>query len=128
MLEALKARLEEVQQIGDKLPDAAIAVATELRKKVSASKRAGQRRRRDLRIELRTSGYSPREVRARVRRPRKGSGISIDGSAAGMVVRVRASTQVHHFRRVYAETVDLMAVYRKHIAMIADYRRRSGDG
>jgi hypothetical protein len=126
MFETLKARLEEVQQIGDRLPDAAIAVATELRQKVRASKRKGQRDRRDMRIALRVSGFTPKEVRARVRVPRRGSGISIDGESTGSSIAVVASTQVQHFRRLYGETTDLLAIFARHMSLVADYRRRKG--
>lgn len=125
MFEALRERLRDVQNIEDRLLDAAIAVATEQRLQVRAGRRASATRRRDLRKELRESGASAAEVRAKTR-GRHGSGISIDAISTGDGVTLTASDQVQHFRRVQGETVDVMAAFAKHFRVAEAWRARRG--
>lgn len=129
MFEAIRAELQAVQEIHDRLPDAAIAVATEVRNKVKKRQRAGARRRLEQRLELRASGFTASEARVAVNRGRrKTSGISIDGTATADGVRLTASDQVQHFRRELGETADLVDVFRRNVHVAEEFRRRRGGG
>ena len=126
MFEALKQRLKDVQDFDQALEDAAIAVATEQRMKVREGQRQVSRIRRDKRRELRSSGFTAKETRARLGKRRKGSGISIEAQVSGLDVRLVASDQVMHLRREQDETIDIMAAYRKHLSVGQAWRKRTG--
>lgn len=128
MFEAIRARLEELQNNQDRLLDAAIAVATEQRQKVREGRRAKARARRDERRSLRAAGLSPREIRAQLRKraAKGGSGISIDAVSTGDSVRLTASDQVQHFRREQGETIDVVEAFAKHFRVAEKWRARRG--
>lgn len=119
MFAALKTRLKALASLPDRLDAAAVAVATAQRGKVKARKRGAAKRRKALRLSLRLRGFSAREVRARVRKGRKGSGISIDARATADGVVLTASDQVNHFRRVRGENDDIMRVFREAVFKLA---------
>jgi len=138
MLDALKARLAEIQLVHERLPDAAITIATEVRSIVKARRRSFSRAQRRQKALLRSFGdpaaakryaealglkWSPAGSKGR----RKGSGVSIDAEATDSSVVLTASTQVQHFRRLNNETADLMAIFAKHVSVADKYnaRRRS---
>lgn len=126
MFEAIRESLKGVQDMQDRLLDAAIAVATELRLKVREGRRANAKRRRERRRELRAHGHSAKETRQRLGKRRGTTGVSIDATSTGAGVRLTASTQVQHLRRTQAETPDVMAAFAKHFRVAEKWRARRG--
>ena len=127
MFDAIRERLEDVQRVHERLPDAAIALATELRRNVRRNRRRAAGRRRVLRVELKFKGSTPAQVRVALAKGRRGgSGISIDGNATADAVRVTASSQVQHLRREQDETADLKAIFAEHMHIAIAFRRRGG--
>lgn len=126
MMEALKERLRQVQDLGAPLQDAAIAVATDLRMKVRAGKRRASRDRKERRKLLRAGGFSAREVRSMIGRRRRTSGVSIEADSTGLSVVLTASNQVQHLRREQGETADLREAFRKYLPVAAEWRAKRG--
>lgn len=126
MFEAIRESLKGVQDMQDRLLDAAIAVATEMRQKVRQGRRAISKRRRERRRELRASGLSAKETRKKLGARRGSSGVSIDATSTGAGVRLTASSQVQHLRQAQAETPDVMAAFAKHFRVAEKWRARRG--
>lgn len=126
MFEAIRARLAEIQDFEGNLVDAAIAVATELRKKVREGRRQSSRSRREIRAALRASGLSTKEAKRRAGKTRRGSGVSIEARVTGTDVALTASSQVQHLRRAQGETIDIVEAYRKHMTIGERWRAARG--
>lgn len=108
MLDGLKDRIHQIETLADRaFPNAAVRIADEIRGKVKASKRGAQKRRKLAREALKISGLSAKEIKARVRMPkRKTSGISINGFVDGDKLIVRASETVQLIGRRNDEPKD----------------------
>lgn len=126
MLEALKNRLEAIQDFDGPMIDAAIAIAEDMRAKVKAGMRRNRAERRARREAMKLAGASNKEIRDVVGKPKKRSGISIDADALGPEVVLTASNQVQHLRREQGETPDLREAFRKFLPVAEAWRAKRG--
>lgn len=107
ILEALRARLEELETVGERaLPEAARAVEAKLRGDVKRNRRAAQGRRRNERARRKAAGD-----KRRVQMGRGTSGISIRAEVVGSTVVVTASNQVHFIARERTEPEEWLEIF-----------------